>query len=62
MYGRVGRAATGPLRQRQYVDRAPWKLSHALRRSFDFFETLLMTLQPKRVVSLRAPVQQFIIV
>eukprot|EP00971_Amphidinium_carterae_P008635 169949-Amphidinium_carterae.1 len=50
MYGRIGRAAAGPLRQRQYVDRAPWTLSHALERTFEFYEALLLTIRPRRVV------------
>jgi hypothetical protein len=35
-FGKVGRAAFGPLIQREYSDTAPWKLSHALRRSLLF--------------------------
>ena len=32
-YGKIGRTAMGPLKQRQYSDTEPWLLSGALRRS-----------------------------
>ena len=37
---RVGRAGLGPFKQRQYSDKPPWALSHALSRALDFHEML----------------------
>ena len=47
---RVGRAGMGPFKQRQYSDRPPWFLSHALERALDFHE-LLFTEEVRREVS-----------
>ncbi len=47
---RVGRAGMGPFKQRQYSDKPPWFLSHALERALDFHE-LLFTEEVRREVS-----------
>ena len=49
---RVGRAGMGPLKQRQYSDRPPWALSHALERSLNFHE-MLFAAGVRRVVGIR---------
>ena len=49
---RVGRAGLGPFKQRQYSDKPPWFLSHALERALDFHE-LLFTEEVRREVSVR---------
>eukprot|EP00972_Heterocapsa_arctica_P027031 3975900-Heterocapsa_arctica.AAC.1 len=59
-WGRVGRAALGPLRQRQYTDRPPWSNSHALNASFAFLRELT-DMRPRREVFLR-PVRDHAIV
>eukprot|EP00971_Amphidinium_carterae_P293906 5834973-Amphidinium_carterae.1 len=60
MCGKVGRAALGPLKQRQYVDTPPWTLSFSLKRSFEFFQ-LLLDLHLHRTVIVK-PVRSHIIV
>jgi hypothetical protein len=50
-WGRVGRSAMGPLKQRQYSDVPPWRLSHSLRRALQFFK-LLIAEKPRRSLKL----------
>eukprot|EP00971_Amphidinium_carterae_P045845 901891-Amphidinium_carterae.1 len=60
MSGKVGRAAMGPIKQRQYHDVKPWRLSSSLKRSFEFFEVLFEQ-QPRRRILVR-PIPQPILI
>ena len=57
----VGKAALGPLRQRQYSDIPPWGLSHALVRAFEFIE-LILELRPRRIVNILPPRAPLVVV
>ena len=49
MYGRIGRVAMGPLKQRQYTDHFPWNNSLSLDYAFEFLLFLLDILIPREV-------------
>ena len=49
MFGRVGRAAMRPLKQRQYTDKPPWSNSKSLNASYHFLLFLLDILTPREV-------------
>ena len=49
MYGRIGRVAMGPLKQRQYTDKFPWDNSRALDYAYEFLLLLLGILIPREV-------------
>jgi hypothetical protein len=53
MFGRIGRAAMGPFKKRQYSDQAPWQLSWQLIHALEFCSVLLRE-TPYREVWIRA--------
>ena len=60
-YGRVGRGGQQPLLQRQYSDRAPWNLSHTLRRAMEYLLDTMLVIQPRKILLYEDPVPALVI-